>query len=415
MAYHSISDKKALSLAALMAASLSLSTALPTQSHAKDFLDDVEISGYIEPELRIFTQSPSRPGQNANDFSIAGEVTFETFWDNSDQWIVVKPFARWDLRDHERSHWDLREAKYARVIGDWEFRIGIDKVFWGVTEAAHLIDIINQSDFVESVDGEEKLGQPLVQVSTAQDFGTFDFYLLPYFRERTYPAADGRPATDIPVDEASARFESSQEERHVDFAARYSNTFEDWDVGLSYFQGTARDPILQPGFNSKGEFVLIPYYAQIKQVSVDVQATKEAWLYKFEGFMRNELGANYFQASGGIEYSFYGIFDTSGDLGIIAEYIWDDRGENFANPFANDAFAGMRWALNDEASTTLLGGAILDLDTSALSLSLEAERRLGDDYFVSVEARFFTNVPQSDPLFSYTDDDFLQLRVARYF
>lgn len=415
MAYHSISDNKALSLAALLAASLSLSTALPTQANANDFLEEVEVTGYIEPELRLFSQSPNRPGQDANDFSIAGELTFEKFWDNSDQWIVIKPFARWDLRDHERSHWDIREAKYARVMGDWEFRIGIDKVFWGVTEAAHLIDIINQTDFVESVDGEEKLGQPLVQVSANQDFGTFDFYLLPYFRERTYPSADGRPATDLPVDEASAQFESSQKERHVDFAARYSNTFEDWDVGLGYFQGTARDPILNPGLNSKGELVLIPYYAQIKQVSIDVQATKEAWLYKFEGFMRNELGANYFQASGGIEYTFYGIFDTSGDLGVIAEYIWDDRGENNANPFANDVFTGMRWALNDEASTTLLGGGIVDLDTSALSLSLEAERRFGDDYFVSIEARMFTNIPQTDPLFSYSDDDFLQLRVARYF
>jgi hypothetical protein len=56
-----------------------------------------------------------------------------------------------------------------------------------------------------------------------------------------------------------------------------------------------------------------------------------------------------------------------------------------------------------------------DLDTQAFGFSVEAERRFGEDYFVSLEARFFGNVPRSDPVFSYSDDDFIQLRIARYF
>ena len=320
-----------------------------------------------------------------------------------------------DQNDGNRTHADIRELKYTYVTGDWEFRVGIDKVFWGVTEVAHLIDIINQTDQVESLDGEEKLGQPMVSVSTVQDFGIFDFYLLPYFRERTFPSLSGRPAFDIPIDETQTMYGSDDKRQHLDFAARYSNTFEDWDVGVAYFQGTGRDPVLIPGFDGGGNPVLIPLYPQIKQASVDIQATKEAWLYKFEGFWRRELGEERIQATGGIEYTFYQIFETANDLGVIAEYIWDDRGANPANTFANDAVAGLRWTANDEASTAVLLASVIDMDTQATSLTMEAERRFGDDYFVTLEARFFENIERTDPSFSFADDDFIQLRVARYF
>ncbi|MEX1154171.1 hypothetical protein [Parvibaculum sp.] len=376
---------------------------------------DIEITGYVEPELQLFTQSASGAEQRRWNTSVAAEVTFESFWDNSNQWVVVKPFARWDLRDGNRSHVDMREAKYARVIDNWEFRIGLDKVFWGVTEAVHLVDIINQTDLVESIDGEEKLGQPMVMVSSVWDVGTFTGYLLPYFRERTFPSLSGRPAFDIPVDETQTRYESGAKQHHVDFALRYSNTFDIWDVGVSYFQGTNRNPLLLPGLNTGGQLVLIPFYAQTKRVSTDVQATSGAWLYKFEGFLQDQLGEGHVQATGGVEYTFYGIFDSPSDVGVVAEYAWDDRGGNNQNPFANDVFVALRWTPNDVASTAVLAGTTIDVDTQALGLSLEAERRFGADLFVSLEARFFENVPRQDPLFSVSDDSFVQLRIARHF
>ena len=41
---------------------------------------------------------------------------------------------------------------------DWSLSIGLGKVFWGVTEFNHLVDVINQTDLVEGIDGEAKLG-----------------------------------------------------------------------------------------------------------------------------------------------------------------------------------------------------------------------------------------------------------------
>lgn len=379
--------------------------------------DDFSLRGFVMPEIRLFPQSPSSPHQTNSDLSVAGEITAKYFFSaDKNQSIVITPFGRLDQRDHRRTHWDLREARYGIVKGAWELRVGFDKVFWGVTEAVHLVDIVNQVDVIEDpVKQEVRLGQPMIRLRTAQKFGTFDIFVLPYFRERTYPGINGRPATDIPVDTGLTRYESSRGQHHIGGAARYSNSFGDVDLGLSYFQGTGRDPILQPALSKNGDLVLAPLYPQIKQASFDVQATKGAWLYKMEGYWRSELGRQYEAATGGIEYTFYGIAGTDGDLGVVAEYALDSRGMVARAPYENDGFFALRWTANDMASTSLLVGVDIDANTGARSFRLKADRRLNDNYHISIEGYAFGDVPQSDPVYSIADDDYLQIRIARYF
>ena len=384
----------------------------PAYAHA----DDLSLRGTIEPELRIFTQSASSDRQKDTDMSVSGEATGKYIWGDGAQSIVVTPFARLDQRDNRRTHWDLREARYGLVMGKWEVRIGFDKVFWGVTEAVHLVDVINQTDLIEDpVKQEVRLGQPMLRVRTTQDFGTFDAFLLPYFRERNFPGANGRPAYDIPVDMELTRYESARKEHHIDGAFRYSHHLGDIDFGVSYFQGTNRDPILTPALSAQGDLVLAPFYAQMKQASFDVQATKGAWLYKLEGYWRRELGLEYEAATGGIEYTFYGAFSSEGDVGIVAEYALDSRGLMARDPYENDGFLALRWTANDEASTSFLGGAVVDAETGAMGFRFKGERRLGDDYRLAAEAYFFGNVPRRDPIYSIADDNYLQFRIARFF
>ncbi len=380
------------------------------------FADDFGLRGSIEPEFRVFTQSPSSNGQRNTDLSVAGELTAKYIWDGGDQSLVATPFARLDQQDSRRTHWDFRELRYGYVFGDWEFRAGFDKVFWGVTEAVHLVDIVNQVDVIEDpVKQEARLGQPMVRLRTTQDFGAFDFFLLPYFRDRDFPGPDGRPATDIPVDRDLTRYGSAQGKRHIDGAFRYSNHFGDVDLGLSYFQGTGRDPILSPALSKNGDLVLAPLYPQIKQASIDAQATEGAMLYKFEGYWRRELGREYGAATGGIEYTLYGILGTEGDLGLVAEYALDSRGLQQRDPYENDGFLALRWTANDAASTSLLAGAVIDAETGALGFRFKGERRIGDDYRLSVEAYFFGNVPRQDPVYNIADDSYVQFRIARFF
>lgn len=375
-----------------------------------------EWSGYLGIEGRLFLDDPTDPRQEGNNLSFVAQPEYYTDWDDGRQSLLFVPFARADQNDPERSHADIRELIWLKASDDWELRAGIGKVYWGVTESQHLVDIINQTDLIESPDGEDKLGQPMINLSLLRDWGTVDLFVLAGFRERTFPGVKGRLRSVPRIDSNTALYESSREERHIDWALRWSQTLGDWDVGLSYFDGTSRDPRVIPTVNSAGETVLIPFYDQIRQIGLDVQATKEGWLWKLEAINRYGMGETYNAFTGGFEYTFVGIMDSQSDLGLISEYLYDDRGENALTLFQNDLMLGTRLTLNDEQSTEFLLGIITDLDdTSERSYFIEASRRLGDRWKLNLEARIASLQNPTSPFYALRNDDYLQLELLRYF
>ena len=118
----------------------------------------------------------------------------------------------------------------------------------------------------------------------------------------------------------------------------------------------------------------------------------------------------------GFEYTFYGISDSTTDLGLIMEYHGDERENNVEVLLGNDLMIGTRFALNDVQSTEFLAGAIFDLDDNNKMFSLEASRRLGDSWKLSVEARIFSGIASSDVLiYDLRKDDMVQIELAWYF
>ncbi|TNF92123.1 MAG: hypothetical protein EP297_13965, partial [Gammaproteobacteria bacterium] len=160
-----------------------------------------EWSGYVALEGRAFFHDGLASQQTQDQYSISFQPEYYTEWNNGRDSFTFEPFIRIDSRDDERTHADIRELIWIHAAEDWELRTGIGKVFWGVTESRHLVDIINQTDLVENLDGEDKLGQPMVNLSLIRGWGTVDFFLLPGFRERTFPGQSGRlrsiPRVDV--------------------------------------------------------------------------------------------------------------------------------------------------------------------------------------------------------------------------
>ena len=134
--------------------------ALPSFLHAEETYRG-EWRGYVEFEGTYFFEEPLFPEQSNSDLSIAAEPEYIYEWNNGDDLFTFKPFYRIDQRDDNRTHGDIRELSWIHAADDWELLAGIGKVFWGVTEAIHLVDIINQTDQVEGFDGEEKLYAPM--------------------------------------------------------------------------------------------------------------------------------------------------------------------------------------------------------------------------------------------------------------
>lgn len=376
-----------------------------------------EWSGYVAGESRFFPQSPLGVDQYEDfNLSLTTQPEYRHEWDDGYQTFTFVPFIRLDQHDTERSHFDIRELTWLKAAQEWELRIGIRKLFWGVTESQHLVDIINQTDGVEHPDGEEKLGQPMLNLALIKDWGILDFFLLPGFRERTFPGNEGRPLNNgIPIDTNQTNYESGAEERHVDWAVRWEHAIDDWEFGLSHFSGTSREPRLLPGINGIGQFVLIPYYEQINQTGLDLQITKEEILWKLEVISRNDDDGRFTALTGGLEYTIVGIFASNADLGVLAEYLFDDRNANATTPFENDFMTGMRLAFNDVQSTELLVGTVFDLDSSAKSFLVEASRRIGDSWKLTLNGYFYADIPEDDIAYGIRNEDFLQLELAWYF
>jgi hypothetical protein len=253
----------------------------------------------------------------------------------------------------------------------------------------------------------------MVHFSYFGDWGVVDFFLLPYFRERTYPGKEGRLRPPVKVDTDNAEYESGAEESHIDLALRYSQTYDWGDLGIYYFRGTSREPILIPSFKKP---VLLPFYDQIDQVGLDLQLVFGNWLWKLESLYRDGTDDNFWAATGGFEYTFVSISDTMMDLGLITEYSYDDRDDDATTPFQNDLLFGLRLGLNDAASTELLAGISFDLDDSGSVLQIEASRRLTDNLKISLEAWSFFDLEESQTyLYSIRDDDFVRLQLFYYF
>lgn len=393
------------------------------------YANEFEFGGEAGVEQRYFFEDALLQQQERYQGSLYLQPEFYYSWNDGGDRLVIKPFVRLDQHDSERTHVDLREFNWLHLGETWEVVTGVSKVYWGQTESLHLVDIINQTDAVEAVDGEDKLGQPMVNFSYFSDIGRFSAFVLPYFRERTFASIDGRLTPPFEVDTDNPIYASDDEQSHMDYAVRWQHTLGNWDVGISFFDGTNREPMFVQGIDAQTNQPLIqPYYSQIQQIGVDLLSIYDAWIFKFEGIYRQDdllnvplalqgtIDEDFYAAVAGFEYTKVGIFDSQYDLGWLMEYQYDEREDT---PFVfgqNDVMLGFRIITNDIDGTEVLLGAVQDLDrSSSYTGFIEASSRITDQWKWKFDAYFFGSEEQSDPLYFFRREDHVQFSLEYYF
>lgn len=346
---------------------LVLSAILPAAAAGEGF------SGSAALEGRYFFESPLSEQQSGEraQFSLFVQPEYYHEWADGKQSISAVGFGRVDQIDEERTHADVRELYWQSRGETLEWRLGIRKVFWGMIESNHLVDVINQNDQLENLDGEDKLGQPMANLAWVTANGTLDFFVLPYFREREFPGSDGRFRPFLPVDDEHPVYESRDREHHVDGALRYAHSLGGWDLGLSYFNGTQRDPrfmfavddvrivpndppplcqlatqpglgdvlsglaaalpALDPGCEQYFTIApvnphLLPAYDQMQQAGLELQRLMEGWFLKLEAIHRDSDAQEYTAVATGFEYTWGAVFESALDFTLVAEYLYDSRG-----------------------------------------------------------------------------------------
>ena len=372
---------------------------------------DPEIFGQIRIENRWYPENPAYPSQSelASGFVFEPELYLESVHGWS---FTVVPFLRYDSADPHRSHADLREAYFLLLgeIGDgeWELRLGVDRVFWGVVESNHLVDIINQTDLIEHPDEEVELGQLMAHATWSGDLGVAEVFILPHHRERTYPGRNGRLRSSLVVEDDHPSYEHGAE------------NFGPVDIGISYFDGTSRDPLLQPQASRKreGELVLVPHYEQIRQFGIDAQLTTDEWLFKLEAIHRSDsqnlrfAEEDYAAFVIGAEYTFYSVFESAADFGLLGEWCYDERGKDATNIFDDDFLVGIRVAFNDVQNTEIFSSFLKDLHYSTSAFVIEFSRRITNQWSADLELFSLVNVERKDiQLDPIRRDSFLEFRL----
>ena len=198
-----------------------LTSTFVSTSHAFT-IEEVDFDTMFGIQMRSYENNPFSPVQRRHEFLSAyfqQEISYN--WNGGkDSWVFTPyihvsryedpmkiehegyiPFIIpipiidfGDTRTAHRLHGDIREFLWTHIADSnaWELRTGIGKVFWGVSESQHLVDVINQSDLQTDIDGEDKLGQPMINLTLVKNYGNFDFFVLPGFRERTFQPDVGR-------------------------------------------------------------------------------------------------------------------------------------------------------------------------------------------------------------------------------
>lgn len=280
---------------------------------------------------------------------------------------------------------DLRELLFVTRHGDTELSVGIGRVFWGVAEARHLVNIINQPDYRFASDGLTALGQPMLSAATVRYGVRWQAFLLPCYRPQALPR-QGRTRGAAQADNDSGAWIDMRCTR-LDSALRAEWSDGPADIGLAYFNGHARDPVAHSE---------MARYPVLRRWSLDAQLTLGSFLWKAEALREASSWHRRHASVAGVEYTFAQLA-SSVDLGIL----YENLRESDCPAFTCANVVGVRIGANDSAGTQLLVTRSTAVGTHAASYLVRAERRWSHHVSMKLEAQ-------------RSRDDWLLRLAARY-
>ena len=371
---------------------------------------EIKVKGSASLEQRIFLDRPEQLSQPVDSsypypvyhqISVALSPHVEASSERNNMVYTVHPFLRIDERDEDRTHIDLREFKAAVVTKKWQASVGFDQVHWGVMENHHLVDIVNQTDYNESPNGDDKLGQPMFRLGVNLKDALLEAMILIGYREPATPTPGARFSFEH---DYRYEYEGWGEEYHPDLALRYSKKVKNIDVGVSYFGGHTRTPELieQAGEEPIWKVDLID------QVSLDINADLNRIELKAEVLYKLVDDKSTRAMVFGSEFKL--IQNQNFGVNLLAEYSWDQHGEEaFDNSFQNDLFAGVRVSLAGLNDSEILIGHNYDFDFGSQHGSVQAKVNVTKKLSVGVEGWWFNISDDDYANKSFNDDNMIQL------
>ena len=369
-------------------------------------------------ETRIFHKDNAYAHQkNTYSIHLKSELFVEP---TSNINLLIEPTYRYDHHDKERSLFDISQAYFLYFNDYSEFKVGKDKVFWGVTELKNLVDIINSPDDSSGED-KSKLGQSLISYSYINEkIGFVDLIYMPLFHEPTKIGKRGRLRLNLPTQNYNTTYEGGAGRKVPSWAVKWQNSYGDSDISLQFFRGTSRNSSTLPKLEDS-QIKYFPGHERITQIGTFFQKIYGPIIFKFEGIKRNgQKNAkyereNFYSYITGFEYVITRVFDKVWDLNLFTEYSNDDRGSNSTDIFQNDLFLGTRINLNDVEGTEITQTLTLDLNGDGNTGSLEISTRIMESVRLAANYTSHWSVNNKDTLYSFRRDNYLGIKITNYF
>ena len=376
---------------------------------------ELDARGFVAADGRVYAFAPGQAQQaSGNAVSMVAEPELTLASDDAVHVVTVRPFLRLDPLDTQRSHWDLRRAEYAAVFDEVELGLGIGQFRWGVLESYGLTDVVNQADYLESLDRSSRLGQPYLQFAWLPGDWAVRLLALPGHRPARFPGPRGRLRLGAVIDPDQAVYTTELGRWHPGAALRVSGVVGSFDVAFGLYSGLSRAPRLIAQLT---EDELVAAYDWIHQGSADVQWTLGALTLKAEGFVRAwgpDLDV-FWGAGGGFDYSVFDIAGSGVDVALAVEYLHDARPPGApVTFFENDVFGGLRLMVNDTAGTMIQTGVIVDVLDGQTYARVMAERRFGENWKMFASVNAFVG-PRGGIESTLLRDHYGELRVVYYF
>ncbi|MGF1700244.1 malate transporter [Photobacterium makurazakiensis] len=384
---------------------LSLTTAFAC--HANSAID-----GYTSLNLSMFADDPTYSAQCCQHFN-ADIVMYPRYqyWHNNGVSVAISPYLRWDTQA-ETMFANIREANIGYQGGQQAVTFGIGEVYWGVTEVYQPVNIVNQYDGRLALGYEDKMGQPMVHYQYWPTWGEVHLFLLPFHQVRAFREPEQRLSLGKPVSNNAVYAAGKQA---LDVAARLTYWHDTLDIAFSIFQGNSREPFLQ---ETPAQY--LQHYANITQLGVEAQHSKDDLLLKLEATHKWGEGRPYTTLVTGFEYAFYGFAHSNGQIGLITEYTFDNRQTktgNWVPPtiYNNDVFVGVRWQSNSVNDTEMLLSGLVDLEKNSQLYKLSASRRLSNYLKFTVEGFWLAEMATTEPMAYLQQESYVEMAVEYYF
>jgi hypothetical protein len=367
---------------------------------------EAQWQGALGLEERMYFSAPPRTGDGQQEPLLAANVGRDWRWRGGAERLVANVALRADMAGDREVLPDLHQLELDVARDRWTLRAGVSQVSWGVLESRRLVDVINQRAPDPHAPGNLKLGQLMVNLTARGSWGAVDLYLLPWFRARPLTGRAARLWSPDMITTDDAQRASASGIRLADWAVRGTRTIGPWDVGLSFFLGTDREPTFELVGGDTAAAVLAPRYDRVHRLSADVQWTRGSWLGKLEAVASDGAAGRYVAGGTGVEYA------PRDYVSLYGEILFDSRGVAATTSWEHDLFVGTRLLYRD--GTVNLRSSV-DPTSGNVIFGLEATRRLSNSLVLTLETRAFLGDAAREPPRAWRTDTSVALGVTRYF